>query len=116
MFAISAPVSSYTFHLSLARLWGRLARDPRTWWVTIGGVIWATIGRNEVVQGQDLVAIALWLPVCLSAFLLRTIDRQHAELHRLRLVRDAVQAMLGDRNPLPQINAILATLRGSVIR
>ncbi len=111
VFAISAPVSSYTFHLSLARLWGRLARDPRTWWVTIGGVIWATLGRNEVVQGQDLVAIALWLPVCLSAFLLRTIDRQHAELHRLRLVRDAVQAMLGERNPLPQINAILATLR-----
>ena len=111
IFLISAPVSSYTFHLSLARLWGRLARDPRTWWVTVGGVIWATIGRNEVVQGQDLVAIALWLPVCLSAFLLRTIDRQHAELHRLRLVRDAVQAMLGERNPLPQINAILATLR-----
>lgn len=111
MFAISAPVSSYTFHLSLVRLWGRLARDPRTWWVTIGGVIWATIGRNEVVQGQDLVAIVLWLPVCLSAFLLRTIDRQRAELHRLRLVRDAVQAMLGERDPLPQINAILATLR-----
>ncbi|HVA27118.1 MAG TPA: GGDEF domain-containing protein, partial [Candidatus Baltobacteraceae bacterium] len=45
------------------------------------------------------------------ARLLRTIDEQHAELHRLRLVRDAVQAMLGDRDPLPQINAILATLR-----
>ncbi len=111
MFAISAPVSSYTFHLSLARLWARLARDPRTWAVTIGGVLWATIARDEVVLGQNLVAMALWLPVCLSAFLLRTIDRQHAELHRLRLVRDAVQAMLGERDPLPQINAILATLR-----
>ncbi|HUN29452.1 MAG TPA: GGDEF domain-containing protein, partial [Alphaproteobacteria bacterium] len=111
IFAISAPVSSYTFHLSIVRLWTRLARDPRTWAVTIGGVIWATIGRNETVLGQHLVAIALWLPVCLSAFLLRTIDRQHAELHRLRLVRDAVQAMLGERDPLPQINAILATLR-----
>ena len=111
MFGISAPASSYTFHLSILRLWGRLARDPRTWAVTFGGVIWATIGRNEVVLGENLVAIALWLPVCLSAFLLRTIDKQQAELHRLRLVRDAVQAMLGDRDPLPQINAILATLR-----
>jgi diguanylate cyclase (GGDEF)-like protein len=111
LFGVSAPSSSYTFHLSVARLWGRLARDPRTWAVTVGGVLWATIGRNEIVLGHNLVAIALWLPVCLSAFLLHTIDRQHAELHRLRLVRDAVQAMLGDRDPLPQINAILATLR-----
>ncbi|HTV92010.1 MAG TPA: GGDEF domain-containing protein [Verrucomicrobiae bacterium] len=111
IFGVSAPASSYTFHLSILRLWGRLARDPRTWAVTVGGVIWATIGRNEVVLGQNLLAIALWLPVCLSAFLLRTIDKQQAELHRLRLVRDAVQAMLGDRDPLPQINAILATLR-----
>jgi len=111
MFGISAPASSYTFHLSILRLWGRLARDPRTWGVTLGGVIWATLGRNEVALGQNLVTIALWLPVCLSAFLLRTIDKQQAELHRLRLVRDAVQAMLGDRDPLPQINAILTTLR-----
>src|SRR6185437_3936400 len=55
--------------------------------------------------------VSMWLPVVLTALLLRTIDQQHAELHRLRLVRDAVQAMLGDRDPLPQINAILATLR-----
>lgn len=110
-FGVSAPASSYTFHLSIVRLWKRLARDPRMWGMTLGGVLWATIGRNEVVLGQNLVVLALWLPVCLSAFLLRTIDKQHAELHRLRLVRDAVQAMLGDRNPLPQINAILATLR-----
>jgi diguanylate cyclase (GGDEF)-like protein len=111
IFGVSAPASSYTFHLSTVRLWGRLARDPRMWGMTLGGVLWATIGRNEVILGQNLVVLALWLPVCLSAFLLRTIDKQHAELHRLRLVRDAVQAMLGDRDPLPQINAILATLR-----
>jgi diguanylate cyclase (GGDEF)-like protein len=111
IFLISAPASAYTFHIALSRLWTRLARDPRTWGVATGGVIWATVGRNEIVLGEFLLVAALWLPVCLCAFLLRTIDKQHAELHRLRLVRDAVQAMLGERNPLPQINAILATLR-----
>ena len=111
IFAISAPTSAYTFHIALSRLWTRLARDPRTWGVTAGGVIWATVGRNEIVLGEYVLAAALWLPVCLCAVLLRTIDKQQAELHRLRLVRDAVQAMLGERNPLPQINAILATLR-----
>lgn len=110
-FGISAPASAYTFRLSLLRLWTRLARDPRMWGVAVGGVIWATVGRNELVLGEYILAVALWLPVCLCAFLLHTIDKQQAELHRLRLVRDAVQAMLGERNPLPQINAILATLR-----
>jgi len=55
--------------------------------------------------------VMLWAPVLGVASLLRTMDEQNAELHRLRLVRDAVQAMLGDRDPIPQINAILATLR-----
>jgi len=111
IFAVSGPASAYTFHLSIRRLWGRLARDPRTWNVTISGAIWAAVVRGALAGGHDLAAVAMWLPVCVTAFLLRTIDRQHAELLRLRLVRDAVQAMLGDRNPLPQINAILATLR-----
>jgi diguanylate cyclase (GGDEF)-like protein len=111
IFGVSAPASAYTFHVALMRLWIRLARDPRTWGVSAGGVIWATVARNEIVLGEFVLATALWLPVCLCAFLLRTIDRQHAELHRLRLVRDAVEAMLGERNPLPQINAILTTLR-----
>jgi diguanylate cyclase (GGDEF)-like protein len=111
IFGISAPASAFTFRVALTRLWTRLARDPRTWGVTAAGVIWATVGRNEIALGEYVLAVALWLPVCLCAFLLRTNDRQHAELHRLRLVRDAVQAMLGERNPLPQINAILATLR-----
>jgi diguanylate cyclase (GGDEF)-like protein len=110
-FVISAPTASFTFHISVLRVWERVARDPRTWGVAIGGALWATVVRNELILNQDVAAMLMWMPVCLSALLLRTIDRQHAELHRLRLVRDAVQAMLGDRDPLPQINAILATLR-----
>ncbi len=109
--AISAPTSSFTYHISVSRILGRVFRDPRTWIVGIGNVIWATVVRDPIISGHPYAAIAMWLPVVVTALLLRTIDQQHAELHRLRLVRDAVQAMLGDRDPLPQINAILATLR-----
>ena len=108
---ISAPLSALTFNISLSRVWSRVLSDPRTWIVGIGNVIWATVVREPMVHGQYSLAIAMWFPVGVAALLLRTIDEQHAELHRLRLVRDAVQAMLGDRDPLPQINAILATLR-----
>lgn len=110
-FLISAPSAAYTYRLSLTRVWGRIARDPRIWAVLAGSVFWAAVARGEIIHRNILDAGALWLGVCICAVLLRTIDRQHAELHRLRLVRDAVQAMLGERDPLPQINAILATLR-----
>ncbi|HEV7179202.1 MAG TPA: diguanylate cyclase, partial [Candidatus Baltobacteraceae bacterium] len=108
---ISAPLSAYTYHISVARVWGRVLCDPRTWITGVGNIIWATVVRDPMIRDHYYVAIAMWLPVAVAALLLRTIDEQHAELHRLRLVRDAVQAMLGDRDPLPQINAILATLR-----
>lgn len=109
--AISAPISAATYHIAFGRVLKRTARDPRTWIVAAGNIVWATIVRDMLVEWHVLVAIAMWLPVVITSLLLRTIDEQHAELHRLRLVRDAVQAMLGDRDPLPQINAILATLR-----
>lgn len=111
LLGVSATTSAFTFQISLPRVWERQVRDPRTWIVGIGNLVWATAVRDPILGGHYAVAIAMWLPVCITALLLRTIDEQHAELHRLRLVRDAVQAMLGDRDPLPQINAILATLR-----
>ncbi len=108
---ISAPLSALTYHISLSRVWTRVLGDPRTWIVAAGNVVWAGVVREPLLRGHYVLAIAMWLPVAVAALLLKTIDEQHAELHRLRLVRDAVQAMLGDRDPLPQINAILATLR-----
>lgn len=109
--AVSAPTSSLTYHISMGRVLERVVRDPRTWIVGLGNIVWATVVRDPIISGHGYAAVAMWLPVVVTALLLRTIDQQHAELHRLRLVRDAVQAMLGERDPLPQINAILATLR-----
>ena len=111
VFGISAPLSAFTYRVSIQRIAIRLARDPRTWIAGAGGALWAAVVRQPVMAGHVLTVAALWVPVAIVATLLRTIDGQRSELQRLRLVRDAVQAMLGDRDPLPQITAILATLR-----
>lgn len=108
---ISAPLSAFAHRISVAKVLGRVIGDPRMWIVTMCNVIWGTLVHATLVQQQYAFAITMWVPVIIVALLLHTIDEQHAELHRLRLVRDAVQAMLGDRDPLPQINAILGTLR-----
>ena len=110
-FAISAPVSSLVFHIPLLRVWERLARDRRWWAATALSIFWVAVGRDVIILDHYWLLVALWAPVVLVAIMMRLLDRQASELHRLRLVRDAVQAMLGDRDPLPQINAILATLR-----
>jgi diguanylate cyclase (GGDEF)-like protein len=107
----SPPISSLAHHVPLLRIWQRILRDPRTWSIGAGNVVWATAVRAVMLQHAYFLAIVMWLPSVTTAMLLRHLDEQRAELHRLRLVRDAVQAMLGDRDPLPQINAILAALR-----
>lgn len=111
VFGISACTSSAMYHIGITRVWQRLARDPRTWIVGASNVLWAAAVGDPVAAGHFALAAVMWAPVIGTSILLRTIDEQTAELHRLSLVRDAVQAMLGDRDPLPQINAILATLR-----
>ncbi len=111
VFGVSAGTSSAMYHIGITRVWQRLARDPRTWIVGGANVLWAVAVRDPLAAGNVALAAAMWAPVIGTSILLRTIDEQSAELNRLRLVRDAVQAMLGDRDPLPQINAILATLR-----
>ena len=110
-FGIVPLTSSLAYRIALMRVLERTVRDPRTWITGFGNIGWAAVVREPILFQRYWFAMVLWLPVILTARLLKTIDEQHAELHRLRLVRDAVQAMLGDRDPLPQINAILATLR-----
>ncbi|MDE2481760.1 MAG: GGDEF domain-containing protein [bacterium] len=111
LLGVSAPVAALSHRITIARIWERELSDPRTWIVGCGNVVWALVVGDAIARDHYYMAMVMWLPVIVTSFLLRIIDDQHAELHRLRLVRDAVQAMLGERDPLPQINAILATLR-----
>jgi diguanylate cyclase (GGDEF)-like protein len=116
VFVCSMPFVAIHTSLPLSTIWHRLAKDRRLWSGVLATVFWSyTIVR--LVSGDVLPAamIALWLPIIAYSYLLRRIDDQAVELHRLRLVRDAVQAMLGARDPLPQINAILSSIHGTLL-
>lgn len=92
----------------------RFARDRRLWSGLAVTVAWSYVIVRLVPNGPAASLIALWLPIVIYSLLMRRIDNQGVELHRLRLVRDAVQAMLGARDPLPQINAILDSIHGTL--
>jgi diguanylate cyclase (GGDEF)-like protein len=115
IFVCAVPFVAIHTSLSMATIWRRLGRDRRLWTGILITVFWSYVIVRLVDQGYPTAMISLWLPVAAYSLLLRRIDEQAVELHRLRLVRDAVQAMLGARDPLPQINAILSSIHGTLI-
>lgn len=115
VFVCSVPFVAIHTSLSLTTIWRRLGRDKRLWSGLFVTVFWSYVIVRLVSEGYATAMISLWLPVAAYSVLLRRIDEQAVELHRLRLVRDAVQAMLGARDPLPQINAILSSIHGTLI-
>jgi diguanylate cyclase (GGDEF)-like protein len=115
VFVCAVPFVAIHTSLSMATIWRRLGRDRRLWSGIVVTVFWSYVIVRLVTQGYPAAMISLWLPVAAYSVLLRRIDEQSVELHRLRLVRDAVQAMLGARDPLPQINAILSSIHGTLI-
>jgi diguanylate cyclase (GGDEF)-like protein len=115
IFVCSVPFVAIHTSLSLGTIWRRLGRDRRLWSGLFVTVFWSYVIVRLVTGGYPTAMISLWLPVAAYSVLMRRIDEQAVELHRLRLVRDAVQAMLGARDPLPQINAILSSIHGTLI-
>ena len=115
VFVCSVPFVAIHTSLSMATIWRRLGKDRRLWSGILVTVFWSYVIVRLVSEGYPTAMISLWLPVAAYSVLLRRIDEQAVELHRLRLVRDAVQAMLGARDPLPQINAVLSSIHGTLI-
>ncbi len=114
-FLISAPVAALRNRMPLRRIWHRTATDHRFWGIMLGGVAWSIVVRHVLLRGDSGTAIALWFPVVIVATFIRALERARIEIHRLRLVRDAVQAMLGARDPVPQIKAIINTLHRPLV-
>ena len=114
VFFVSAPLASMVNGVRLTRVWSRIVRDLRFWVTASGSIIWAVIIWTVLREGHIITAIAMWLPVVICAILLRRLEELRVENHRLMLVRDAVAAMLGSHDPLPQINAVVGTLHGPV--
>ena len=115
VFVCSMPFVAILTSLALSTVWQRLGKDRRLWSGLLATVFWCYVIVRLVPEPLPQYIVALWLPVIAYSWLLRRVDDQAVELHRLRLVRDAVQAVLGSRDPLPQINAILSSIHGTLI-
>jgi diguanylate cyclase (GGDEF)-like protein len=115
VFFVSVPFVAIRTGLAMSTIWRRLASDRRLWTGIFTTVFWSYVIVRLVPDHNPAAMVCLWLPVTVYAWLMHRVDDQAVELHRLRLVRDAVQAMLGSGDPLPQIKAIMSSIHGTLL-
>ncbi len=111
----AAPLLAIARNVSIRQTIVRFARTRGLWLALVTVAIWATIDRWGFLTGGAALGVALWLPLPYFAWLRWQNDRLSAELARLKLVREAVAAMLAARDPLPQMRSILGSLRRALV-
>jgi diguanylate cyclase (GGDEF)-like protein len=110
-FFISLPLRALnTRSVLLIRLWRTFSRDTRLFVYVITTVAWGYVATLIWIRAGMTLGLVSFAPLPFLATALRELHNHHLELHRLRLARDAVQAMLRTRDPLPQMNSLLASL------
>lgn len=110
------PLVTLRDRVELARMWRRSAVDVRLWAAYAGGAAWGFFFNVLAVRESPLFSLAALAPLVALAGALRALQKSTQELHRLRLARDAVQALLRARDPVPQMNSLLASIYRSDVR
>lgn len=110
LYGIWIPLRVLATGLSLRRFWRNLSRDSRLMLFMLLLTSWGyvcTVGWSNIGIAFGLASLA---PLPFMALTLRSLHENRIELQRLRLARDAVQAMLGAGDPIPQMNSMLEGL------
>jgi diguanylate cyclase (GGDEF)-like protein len=111
LFFVTLPLRALNAQsLLVIRLWRKYTRDTRLFVYVIVTVAWGYVAILIWMRAGMTLGLVSFAPLPFLASALRELHNHHLELHRLRLARDAVQAMLRTRDPLPQMNSLLASL------
>ncbi len=110
LFLLWTPLKTLTQTVSVARLWRNLIGDTRLLMYVVLVVSWGYVCIMVWTRAGMALGLLCFAPLPFIATAMRAIHTQHLELHRLRLARDAVQAMLRTNDTLPQMNSLLASL------
>ncbi|MDQ6930430.1 MAG: GGDEF domain-containing protein [Candidatus Eremiobacteraeota bacterium] len=101
---------------SLRKIWRAHLSDPTLWSIFGAQIVWGFASAQIYLRAGAVLGVASVLPLVLLAAVLRSLHAQRLAVHRLTFARDAVQALLGARDPLPHINAILASVHSELLK
>ncbi|MDQ6823664.1 MAG: GGDEF domain-containing protein [Candidatus Eremiobacteraeota bacterium] len=111
-----APLKALRSGGSLPAMWRTSARDTRLWTFALLLSAWGYLCTQVLLRDGTILGLASFAPLPFLAYALHSLHDERSEMHRLRLARDAVQAMLGSRDPLPQINSLLSSIHAPAAR
>ena len=101
---------------SVLGIWRQRTVGPRTLAILGALLFWGFITEEILRRDGAAFALALALPLPALAIALAQLNRFRLRVQRLTLSRDAIDAMLGKTDPIPQIKSILATVDPRIVR
>ncbi len=110
------PTTAWREKQPLERLWNRYLRDRHLWGLLAVQAIWAYACCEFMLRAGALYGLLAWLPMPTLAVIGRSLYLARSENARLRMTRDAITAMLVERDPIPQINSVVAASLGGSAR
>ncbi len=101
---------------SILEIWRGRTIGLRTLVILGSLVFWGFISEEILRREGAGFALALAVPLPALGIALAQLNRYRLRVQRLMLSRDAVDAMLGKTDPIPQIKSILATVDPRIVR
>jgi len=101
---------------SILKIWRVQLSDGMLWTLFAVQIARGYLSTQIFLRDGAVLGIATLLPLVFFAVILRSLHNQRLAVHRLTLARDAVQAMLGARDPLPHINSILSSVHSELLK
>ena len=95
---------------SIFPFWRAHLSDPGWVAVLISALIWGYVVFQVALREGAALGLAVLAPSVLTAVLVVQLARTRSRVHRLTLSREAVEAMLGANDPLPQMRSILESI------
>lgn len=116
VFLLWRPLQGLRRGVPVLATWRASARDTRLWFFFILLSAWGYLCTQVLLRDGNILGLASFAPLPFLAYALHSLHEERSEMHRLRLAREAVQAMLGARDPLPQINSLLSSIHAHTVR
>jgi diguanylate cyclase (GGDEF)-like protein len=110
------PIAALKVNRSVLSYWRVHVRDLGSFAFMLAELMWGYVAYQAMLRGGGAFGLAVLVPPVIIAGLILQLARSHSRVHRLTLSREAVEAMLGAHDPLPQMRSILESIDARITR
>ncbi len=101
---------------SVLHYWNAHVRDAGSLILMLAELLWGFVSFVVLRNDGAAIGLAMFAPLAVTAWFSSELARTGARVQRLTLSREAVEAMLGAHDPLPQMRSILETIDPRITR